>query len=31
MAAAVTTKLWELMDMVTVLEEWENNHGSDSN
>ena len=23
MAAGVTTKLWELADMVTVLEEWE--------
>lgn len=31
MAAGVTTKLWELTDMVTVLEEWENNQRSDSN
>ena len=31
MAAGVTTKLWELMDMVKVLEEWENNQGTDSN
>jgi hypothetical protein len=23
MAAGVTTKLWELVDMVKVLEEWE--------
>jgi hypothetical protein len=23
MAAGVTTKLWELADMVAVLEEWE--------
>ena len=28
MAAGVTTKLWELSDMVTVLEEWEINQGS---
>lgn len=28
MAAGVTTKLWELEDMVKVLEEWENNQGS---
>jgi hypothetical protein len=25
MAAGVTTKLWELADMVKVLEEWEAN------
>lgn len=31
MAAGVTTKLWELTDMVTVLEDWENNHGQKSN
>jgi hypothetical protein len=24
MAAGVTTKLWELSDMVGILEEWEN-------
>jgi len=27
MAAGVTTKLWELADMVRVLEVWENNQG----
>jgi IS1 family transposase len=27
MAASVTIKLWELADMVAVLEEWENNQG----
>ena len=26
MAAGVTTKLWELTDMVTVLEDWEARH-----
>jgi IS1 family transposase len=31
MAAGVTAKLWELEDMVKVLEEWENNQGRDSN
>jgi hypothetical protein len=28
MAAGVTTKLWELADMVTVLEEWEATQGT---
>ncbi|HEX5325045.1 MAG TPA: IS1 family transposase, partial [Acetobacteraceae bacterium] len=31
MAAGVTTKLWELADMVKVLEEWENNQDQKSN
>ena len=31
MAAGVTTKLWELADMVKVLEEWENNQAQKSN
>jgi IS1 family transposase len=31
MAAGVTAKLWELADMVAVLEEWENNQGQKSN
>ncbi len=31
MAAGVTAKLWELADMVEVLEEWENNQGRKSN
>jgi hypothetical protein len=26
MAAGVTTKLWDLADMVKVLEEWESQH-----
>ena len=31
MAAGVTTKLWEVADMVRVLEEWENNQSKSSN
>lgn len=31
MAAGVTTKLWELADMVKELEEWENNQDKKSN
>ena len=31
MAAGVTAKLWELADLVVVLEEWENNPGQKSN
>jgi len=31
MAAGVRKILWELTDMVTVLEEWENNQGQKSN
>jgi IS1 family transposase len=31
MAAGVTTTLWELSDMVKMLEEWENNQGQKSN
>ncbi len=27
MAAGVTNKLWEMSDMVKVLEDWENSHG----
>jgi hypothetical protein len=28
MAAGVTDKLWEMSDMVKVLEDWEGKHGS---
>lgn len=31
MAAGVTGRLWELADMVAVLEEWENNQEAESN
>ena len=31
MAAGVTRRLWELADMVLVLEEWENSQRADSN
>jgi IS1 family transposase len=31
MAAGVTGKLWEIADVVTMIEEWENNQASDSN
>lgn len=31
MAANVTRKLWEIADMVKVLEDWENNQGRNSN
>jgi len=31
MAAKVTETLWELVDMVKVLEAWENNQGQNSN
>ena len=31
MAAGVTTKLWEISDIVTVIEDWENNQGAASN
>lgn len=31
MAANVTTKLWELSDMVKVLEDWEQNQAGGSN
>ena len=31
MAAGVTGQLWELADMVKVLEDWENNQGKKSN
>ena len=31
MAAGVTSQLWELADMVKVLEDWENNQGQKSN
>ena len=31
MAAGVTAQLWELADMVKVLEDWENNQGQKSN
>jgi hypothetical protein len=31
MAAGVTTRLWELADMVKVLEDWENNQAEKSN
>ena len=31
MAAGVSAKLWELSDMVKVLEDWENNQGQNSN
>ncbi len=29
MAAGVTSKLWEMSDMVTVLEDWETTNGKD--
>ena len=31
MAAGVTGKLWEIADVVTMIEEWENNQGDTSN
>jgi IS1 family transposase len=31
MAAGVTTKLWEIADVVTMIEEWEQNQGFPSN
>ncbi len=31
MAAGVTSKLWEVADIVKVLEKWENNQGKESN
>ena len=31
MAASVTPKLWELADLVKVLQDWENNQGQKSN
>lgn len=31
MAAGVTTKLWEISDIVTMIEEWENNQSAKSN
>jgi hypothetical protein len=31
MVAGVSATLWEIEDMVKVLEEWENNHGQRSN
>jgi IS1 family transposase len=31
MAAGVTDRLWELSDLVAVLEKWEDNHEGDSN
>jgi hypothetical protein len=31
MTAGVTAKFWEIVDIVTMIEKWENNQGSQSN
>ena len=31
MAAGITTKLWEIADVVAMIEEWENSQASESN